>query len=146
MFTEGRLGFTPVPMVLILSVLLWPKMSRLVWGQMLAIRTQEYVPAAKAIGVSNFKVMLRHALPNVVGIIVVEITLTVAPAIILEATISFLGLGIQPPTPSWGNLLEDSRATMREQWWPTWFPDLMIVITALYANFLGDALNPKAVQ
>lgn len=79
-----------------------------------------------------------------------EITLTVAPAIILEATIPFLGLGIQPPIPSWGNLLEDSRATIREQWWLTWFPGLMTKITTLCVNFLGDglsdALNPKAVE
>jgi peptide/nickel transport system permease protein len=142
--------FTAVTITVVLAVLLWPRMARLVRGQVLAIRDQEYVQAARAVGVSNPKIIGRHILPNVVGIIVVETTLVVALAIILEATISYLGLGIQPPTPSWGNLLEDSRATMREQWWLTWFPGMMIVVTALCVNFLGDglrdALDPKAVE
>lgn len=142
--------FTAVTITVVLAFLLWPRLARLVRGQVLTIRDQEYVQAAKAVGVSNPRIMVRHILPNVMGIVVVETTLIVALAIILEATISFLGLGIQPPTPSWGNLLEDSRATMREQWWLTWFPGMMIVITALCVNFLGDglrdALDPKAVE
>ena len=142
--------FTPVTMTLILVILLWPRMARLVRGQVLAVRGQEYVLAAKAVGVSDSRIMLRHVLPNVLGIMVVEATLIVAQAILLETAISFLGLGIQPPTPSWGNLLEDSRATMTEQPWLTWFPGMMIVITALCVNFLGDglrdALDPKAVE
>jgi peptide/nickel transport system permease protein len=93
---------------------------------------------------------MRHILPNVVGIMVVEATLIVAQAILIETAVSYLGLGIQPPTPSWGNMLEDSRTTMTTQWWLTWFPGLMIVITALCVNFLGDglrdALDPKAIE
>ena len=142
--------FTPLTITLVLPLFLWPRMARLVRGQVLAIRDQEYVQAARAVGVSDFKIMLRHVLPNVVGIIVVETTLIVALAILLETAVSFLGLGIQPPTPSWGNLLEDSRATMTEEPWLTWFPGMMIVITALCVNFLGDrlrdALIPKAVE
>ena len=142
--------FTPLTITLVLPLFLWPRMARLVRGQVLAIRDQEYVQAARAVGVSDFKIMLRHVLPNVVGIIVVETTLIVALAILLETAVSFLGLGIQPPTPSWGNLLEDSRATMTEEPWLTWFPGMMIVITALCVNFLGDglrdALDPKAVE
>jgi peptide/nickel transport system permease protein len=142
--------FTPLTITLVLPLFLWPRMARLVRGQVLAIRDQEYVQAARAVGVSDFRIMLRHILPNVVGIIVVETTLIVALAILLETAVSFLGLGIQPPTPSWGNLLEDSRATMTEQPWLTWFPGMMIVITALCVNFLGDglrdALDPKAVE
>ena len=143
-------SFTPVTITLVLAFLLWPRLARLVRGQVLAVRDQEYVQAARAVGVSNFKIMLRHILPNVMGVIVVEATLIVALSIILETAISYLGLGIQPPTPSWGNLLEDSRSTMTEQWWLTWFPGMMIVITALCVNFLGDglrdALDPKAVE
>jgi peptide/nickel transport system permease protein len=86
----------------------------------------------------------------VVGVMVVEATLIVALAILVESAISYLGLGIQPPTPSWGNLLQDARTTMTEQWWLAVFPGLMIVITALCVNFLGDglrdALDPKAVE
>lgn len=142
--------FTAPAITLVLVLLLWPRMARLVRGQVFAIRGQEYVQAAKAIGVTNFKIMQRHILPNVAGIMVVEATLLVAYAILVESAISYLGLGIQPPTPSWGNLLQDSRSTMTSQWWLTWFPGLMIVVTTLCVNFLGDglrdALDPKALQ
>jgi peptide/nickel transport system permease protein len=142
--------FTPVTIIAALVLLLWPRMARLVRGQVLAVREQDYVLAARAIGVSNIKIMLRHILPNVVGVMVVEATLIVALAILVESAISYLGLGIQPPTPSWGNLLQDARTTMTEQWWLAVFPGLMIVITALCVNFLGDglrdALDPKAVE
>src|SRR5918993_4660406 len=133
--------FTPVTIIVALVLLLWPRMARLVRGQVLAVREQEYVVAARAIGVSNIKIMLRHILPNVVGVMVVEATLIVALAILVESAISYLGLGIQPPTPSWGNLLQDARTTMTEQWWLAVFPGLLIVITALCVNFLGDGLR-----
>jgi peptide/nickel transport system permease protein len=143
-------NFTPATITLALVILLWMNMARLVRGAVLSIRQQEYVQAAKAIGVPDLKIMLRHILPNVVGVMVVQATLTVALAIILESTVSYLGLGIQPPTPSWGNMLTDARSTMTLQPWLTWFPGLMIVITALCVNFLGDglrdALDPKAVE
>jgi len=142
--------FTAVTITIAMVILLWPRMARLVRGQVLVVRDQEYVQAAKAVGVSDAKIMLRHILPNVVGVMVVEATLIVALAILFESAISFLGLGIQPPTPSWGNLLTDARSNMIEEWWLTWFPGLMIVITALCVNFLGDglrdALDPKAVE
>jgi peptide/nickel transport system permease protein len=142
--------FTASTITLVLALLLWPRMARLVRGQVISIRDQEYVQAAKAIGVSNPRIMLRHILPNVAGIMVVEATLIVALAILYETAVSYLGLGIQPPTPSWGNMLEDARSTMTQQWWLTWFPGLMIVLTVLCVNFLGDglrdALDPKAVE
>ncbi len=142
--------FTATTVTLAIALLLWPRMARIVRGQVLSVRNQEYIQAAKAIGVPDSRIMLRHVLPNVVGIVVVEATLIVALAILIETAISYLGLGIQPPTPSWGNMLEDSRTTMTSQWWLTWFPGLMIVITALCVNFLGDglrdALDPKAVE
>jgi len=142
--------FNAVTITFVIALLLWPRMARLVRGQVLSIRDQEYVQAARAVGVSDFKIMLRHILPNVVGIMVVEATLVVALAILVESAVSFLGLGIQPPTPSWGNMLTDARTTMTTQWWLTWFPGLMIVITALCVNFVGDglrdALDPKAVE
>lgn len=142
--------FNAVTITVVIALLLWPRMARLVRGQVLSIRDQEYVQAAKAVGVSNFRIMLRHILPNTFGIVVVEATLIVALAIIIESIISFLGLGIQPPTPSWGNMLTDARTTMTTQWWLTIFPGLMIVLTALCVNFLGDglrdALDPKAVE
>ena len=143
-------NFDATTITLVIAILIWPRMARLVRGQVLSLRDQEYVQAAKATGVSDIKIMVRHILPNLVGIIVVEATLIVAVAILTETAISFLGLGIQPPTPSWGNLLTDARTTMTTQWWLTIFPGLMIVLTALCVNFLGDglrdALDPKAVE
>ncbi len=142
--------FSAFTITFVIALLLWPRMARIVRGQVLSIRGQDYVQAAKAIGVTDAKIALRHILPNVVGIMVVEATLVVAQAILIETAVSYLGLGIQPPTPSWGNMLEDSRTTMTTQWWLTWFPGLMIVVTALCVNFLGDglrdALDPKAVE
>lgn len=142
--------FSAATITFVIALLLWPRMARIVRGQVLSIRGQDYVQAAKAIGVSDVRIAFRHVLPNVVGIMVVEATLVVAQAILIETAVSYLGLGIQPPTPSWGNMLEDSRTTMTTQWWLTWFPGLMIVLTALCVNFLGDglrdALDPKAVE
>jgi peptide/nickel transport system permease protein len=143
-------NFTAVTITFALVLLLWMTITRLVRGQVLSVRNHEYVQAARAIGVSDLKIMFRHILPNVVGVMLVQATLVTAEAILIESALSFLGLGIQPPTPSWGNLLEDARTTMTTQWWLTWFPGMMIVITVLCVNFLGDglrdALDPKAVE
>jgi peptide/nickel transport system permease protein len=143
-------NFTAVTITFALVLLLWMTIARLVRGQVLSVRNQEYVQSAKAIGVSDFMIMFRHIFPNVVGVMLVQATLITAEAILIESALSFLGLGIQPPTPSWGNLLEDARTTMTTQWWLTWFPGMMIVVTVLCVNFLGDglrdALDPKAVE
>ncbi len=144
------LNFTAVTISFALVLLLWPSIARVVRSQVLSLRSQEYVQAAKAIGVSNTTTMVRHVLPNVVGVMVVQATLVTADAILLESALSFLGLGIQPPTPSWGNLLEDARTTITQAWWLTLFPAAMIVVTAVCVNFLGDglrdALDPKSVE
>jgi peptide/nickel transport system permease protein len=143
-------NFTAVTITFVLVLVLWMTIARLVRGQVLSVRNQEYVQAARAIGVSDLMVMFRHIFPNVVGVMLVQATLVTAEAILIESALSFLGLGIQPPTPSWGNLLEDARTTMTTQWWLTWFPGVMIVVTVLCVNFLGDglrdALDPKAVD
>lgn len=142
--------FSAVTIMLVLVILSWMQICRLVRGQVLSLRSLEFVQAAQAIGVSNTRIMLRHILPNVLGIMVVQATLVVAIAIIAESSLSYLGLGIQPPTPSWGNLLEDARTTMTTQWWLAVFPGAMIVVTVLCVNFLGDglrdALDPKVVE
>ena len=100
------------------------------------------------IGASNTRIIVRHVLPNCVGPIMVNATLVVAEAILIETTLSFLGVGIQPPTPSWGNLLTDAIATLEDQWWLTVFPGMAIFLTVLAVNFLGDglrdALDPRA--
>ena len=142
--------FTPITITCILIFLFWPTICRLVRGQVLALRESEFVQAAKAIGVPGWRIMLRHLLPNVIGVMVVQATLAAGTAILLESVLSFLGLGIQPPTPSWGNLLDNARTTMTSQWWLAFFPATFIILTILCINFLGDglrdALDPKAVE
>jgi peptide/nickel transport system permease protein len=107
----------------------------------LALREREFVDAARAIGASNTRIITRHVIPNCMGAIIVNATLVVAEAILVESTLSFLGFGIQPPTPSWGNLLTDSIANLEDQWWLTVFPGLAIFLTVLAVNFVGDGLR-----
>ena len=102
---------------------------------------KEYVDAAKASGASSFRIITRHMLPNIVGPIAVNTTLVVGYAILLESTLSFLGFGIQPPTPSWGNLLAGSQSQVFTARWLIYFPGLFILITVLCVNFLGDGLR-----
>jgi peptide/nickel transport system permease protein len=107
-----------------------------------------YIEAAKSIGATTTRVIGRHVLPNAIGPIIVGATLAVGNAIILESSLSFLGLGVQPPTPTWGNLLMDAQATMASKPWLTVFPGLAILVVVLAVNFLGDglqdALDPTA--
>jgi peptide/nickel transport system permease protein len=126
---------------LLLSLLLWGSIARVVRGATLSLREREFVDAARAIGASNRRIIVRHVLPNCLGPIIVNATLVVAEAILVESTLSFLGFGIQPPTPSWGNLLSNSIGTLEDQWWLTVFPGLAIFLTVLAVNFLGDGLR-----
>ncbi len=127
--------------VIVLSAVLWMPLARIVRGVFLSLREKEFVEAARMIGASNRRIIFRHLLPNTLGVIIVNITLTVALAILLESLLSFLGFGIQPPTPSWGNLLEEGRQLMTIAGWVVWFPGLAILITVLCVNFLGDGLR-----
>lgn len=127
--------------VLIVSAIAWMPLARIVRGVTLSIVNQEYILASKASGAGPGRVLLRHILPNVMGPVVVNLTLTVAAAILLESSLSFLGLGIQPPTPTWGNMLAGSKGYVETAPWLVWFPGLMILITVLCVNFLGDALR-----
>jgi peptide/nickel transport system permease protein len=131
----------PLGITLLLSCLLWGSVARVVRGATLALREQEFVDAARAIGASNTRIITRHVVPNCLGPIVVTATLVVAEAILVETTLSFLGFGIQPPTPSWGNLLSDSIGTVDDWWWLTVFPGLAIFLTVLAVNFVGDGLR-----
>jgi peptide/nickel transport system permease protein len=131
----------PLGMTLLLSCLLWGSIARVVRGATLALREREFVDAARAIGATNTRIIARHVLPNCLGPIIVNATLVVAEAILVESTLSFLGFGIQPPTPSWGNLLSDSIGTVDDWWWLTVFPGLAIFLTVLAVNFVGDGLR-----
>ncbi|MDQ2889392.1 MAG: ABC transporter permease [Gemmatimonadota bacterium] len=126
-----------------IGVVGWAGMARLVRGQTLVVRDLEYVQAARAIGARGPRIMLRHVLPNVVGPVVIAATLGIAGAIMAEAALSFLGLGIQPPTPSWGSMIADGRDLdqLRNAPWTSLAPGLAIGAAVLGFNLLGDALR-----
>lgn len=128
-------------LVLIIGVLGWMGTARLVRGQFLSLRNREYVEASRALGGSNARIMFRHILPNTIGPILVSTTLAVGGAILLESALSFFGLGVQPPTPTWGNLLTGSSDWLETAPWLAAFPGLFILITVLSVNFLGDGLR-----
>jgi peptide/nickel transport system permease protein len=125
---------------IILALLFWTGLARIVRGVFLSLREKEYVEAAKAAGASDARIMFRHILPNTMGPIIVNGTLAVATAILVEAALSFLGFGIKPPTPSLGVLVADAQANP-QQWWLTVFPGLTIVLIVLCINFIGDGLR-----
>jgi ABC-type dipeptide/oligopeptide/nickel transport system permease subunit len=133
----------PQPLVigLILAFLFWTAIARIVRGLFLSLREKEFVEAAKAAGASNTRIMARHMLPNIVGPIVVNATLIVAAAILVEAALSFLGFGIQPPNAALGKLIADGQSEGFRLWWLVTFPGLVIVLIALAINFVGDGLR-----
>jgi peptide/nickel transport system permease protein len=131
----------PLGMTLLLSLLLWGSIARVVRGATLALREREFVDAARSIGATNRRIIVRHVLPNCLGPITVNATLVVAEAILVESTLSFLGFGIQPPTPSWGNLLVNAVSNVEEWWWLVVFPGAAIFLTVLSINFVGDGLR-----
>jgi peptide/nickel transport system permease protein len=131
---ELRVGF-------IIALLLWTQLARIVRAQFLSLREKEFVEAAKASGSGDLRIMFRHMLPNCLGPILVSATLTVGTAILLEAFLSFLGFGIQPPTPALGKLIADGQDVSQHMWWLVTFPGLTIVIVVLCINFIGDGLR-----
>lgn len=130
-----------IDIVAIISAFFWMPVARIVRGLFLSIKEKEYVEAARASGAGAFRIITRHMLPNALGPIIVNITLGIALAIIVESTLSFLGFGIRPPTATWGNMLNSSRESMLAHPWLVWFPGLMIFITVLAVNFVGDGLR-----
>jgi peptide/nickel transport system permease protein len=124
----------------ILMLFFWTVLARIVRGVFLSLREKEYVEAAKAAGSGDLRIMFRHILPNTLGPIIVNATLAVATAILVEAAISFLGFGIKPPLPSLGNLVVSGQ-TNPQKWWLTIFPGLTIVLIVLCINFVGDGLR-----
>ena len=128
--------------VTILSFFFWMPMARIVRGVVLSLKEKEFVEAARAVGASDFRIMFRHLIPNCTGPIVVNVTLSVAAAILTESALSFLGYGVQSATtPTWGNLLSNVKAFTRTAPHLVWFPGLAILITVLCVNYLGDGLR-----
>ena len=128
-------------MIFVLGVAGWPIYARVVRAETLAIREREFVLAGRALGMSHGRLVFRQILPNLVSTIVVIATLQVAQVIILESFLSFLGLGVQPPTPAWGNMLGEGRLYMLNSWWIATFPGLAIFLTTLVINLMGNALR-----
>jgi peptide/nickel transport system permease protein len=135
------LGTSLFNLMLAVGIAAIPEYTRVVRGTVLSAREAEYVVAARVSGSQDRAIILRHILPNVLPPVIVLATLGIAGAIILGSTLSFLGLGIQPPTPEWGNMLSDGRSMMRHQWWVSFFPGLAIMLTVLAINLLGDGLR-----
>jgi peptide/nickel transport system permease protein len=137
-------------LITVLAIGSWVGHARIVRGLVLSLREREYVQAAQALGAGTPRILLRHLVPEVLSVIVVLATFDVGRIIILESTLSFLGLGVQPPTPSWGSDLRDAAVYVRRAWWTAAFPGLAIMVVVLGVNLLGDALrdilDPRTVR
>jgi ABC-type dipeptide/oligopeptide/nickel transport system permease subunit len=130
-------------LVLIIGFLMWPDVARMIRGETLVVRRQDFVNYSKAIGLPMRAILLRQILPNVLPTLLVAATLMVANVILTEASLSFLGAGLPPPTASWGVMVEDGRALIATGWWIALFPGLAIVVTVLSFNSLGDWLRDR---
>jgi peptide/nickel transport system permease protein len=130
-----------VTIALVIGILSWMTVARLLRAGYLSVRELEFVEAAHAMGASDLRVITRHILPNTISPIIVQSTLMLGFAIMLESGLSFLGFGIQPPTPSWGNLLSNAQQHMTNHPWLAIFPGLMIFLTVISINYIGDALR-----
>jgi peptide/nickel transport system permease protein len=135
----GSLGL--VPLTLLMAGTGWFGVSRLVRAEALALREREFIVAARALGTSPMRILVRHVLPNVAAPALVAATLGIANVILLEAGLSYLGIGVRPPTASWGAIIQDGAEQVSDLWWLTLFPGLAILVTVFACNALGDALR-----
>ena len=127
--------------VLVLGLVNWTTVARVVRAETLSLRSREFVEAARALGAPTRQILARHLLPNLFGTIIVFATLSMAGNILLESALSFLGVGIQPPTPSWGNMIQEGVSYYGSAWWIAGFPGLAILITVVSYNLVGDGLR-----
>ncbi len=127
--------------IAILGLTLWPSTARLVRSEVLSLREREFIQAAEALGYPRARIIVRHLIPNALGPVIVAATLGIGNTIVLEAGLSFLGLGVQPPTASWGTMVADGRNELINAWWLATFPGLAIVFTVLAFNVVGDGLR-----
>ena len=127
--------------VAVLGLTGWMGTARLVRGEVLSLREREFVQAARALGMGDWRIISRHVIPNTMAPVIVSATLGIGQTILTEASLSFLGLGVQPPTPSWGNMVADGRDALIEAWWIATFPGIAIVVTVIAFNLLGDGLR-----
>jgi len=130
-----------VPIVVIIGLFGWTVAARLVRGEILRLKTQDFADAARALGANETRIIFRHLLPNALAPIIVAATLDVGGAILTEAALSYFGVGIQPPTPSWGNMLQNAQSYLWTSPWLAFWPGMMIFLTVLCFNFFGDGLR-----
>jgi peptide/nickel transport system permease protein len=134
-------GFWNIIVVLIVTG--WVAYARVVRALVLSLKTREFVEASRALGASHLRIVVRHIFPNTISIVLVIAALQVAEMMITEASLSFLGFGIQPPTPSWGNMISDGRTYLARAWWVATLPGLSITVCVIGLNFLGDRLRER---
>lgn len=130
-------------LVMIIAILSWTDIARIVRAEVMSIKEREFILATKALGVGNFKIITRHILPNIFSSILVAATLSIANAILMESALSFLGMGVRQPMPSWGNMLTEAQnmRVLSSQWWLWVPPGVCIILSVLSINFLGDGLK-----
>jgi peptide/nickel transport system permease protein len=133
-------GPSLVNIVIVLALVLWSPFARMARGETLRVKRLEYIDLARTAGASDLAILLRHILPNIAGALIVLATLQVGTVIVLEASLSFLGVGVPPPTPSWGSMVSDGRNFIASAWWVSFVPGLAILVVVMAANMLGDAL------
>jgi peptide/nickel transport system permease protein len=130
------------------STVFWPWYARLVRAQVLSIKEREYIEAGRSIGMSVWRLLFRHILPNAISVVIIQVTLDVGYAILITSSLSFIGLGAQPPSPEWGTMMATARNYFRDAWWYTTFPGVALTLTVFAFNVLGDglqdALDPRS--
>jgi peptide/nickel transport system permease protein len=137
----AMLGAGIVPAMIAIGVVYTPYFARITRASVLSVREETYIRAARSIGAGDLRILRLHVLPNVMAPIIVQTSLSLAFAILTEAALSFLGLGVQPPQPSWGRMLFDGRGFLYEAWWMAVFPGIAIFVTVLALNLIGDAMR-----
>jgi peptide/nickel transport system permease protein len=137
----GAIGFSMFNLILVLSLANWARFARVTRSEALSLRQRDFVLLSRLAGASRVRIILQHIVPNVVNTFIVLATLDVGIVIVLEATLSFLGLGVQPPTASWGSMIADGRGYLETAWWICGIPGLVLMFAVLAANLLGDSLR-----
>ena len=149
-FLIAVLGPSLINLMFAVGLVYWGAFARIVRGQALSLREWEFVIAARALGARDVRIIIRHIIPNVLSPVIIMGTLLLGDAILIESTLSFLGMGAQPPTPSWGSILASGRAYLRFAPWVTTFPGIAIMLTVLGFNLFGDglrdALDPRLMD
>lgn len=135
-----------INIMVIIGVTSWMGVARLIRAEILSLKERDFIYAERAIGADDARIIIRHLVPNAMAPVLVSITLGIAGAILVESSLSFLGIGVQPPTPSWGNILTEGKSVMGAAWWMVVFPGMAIFITVLGYNLLGEGLRERLLK